>query len=61
MHRWTGRTAGDPLRLVFDVKGETRTVDTGAAILALGGGSWPETGSHSAMSDGQIAADGLAA
>lgn len=47
-HRWTGLEPGAPLRLCFDVKGVARTWDADAAILALGGGSWPETGSDGA-------------
>ena len=44
-HRWTGLTPGAPLQLHFQVQEESRTVTADAAILALGGGSWPETGS----------------
>ncbi len=44
-HRWTGLEPGKPLRLSFQVQDETRTIETDAAILALGGGSWPDTGS----------------
>jgi len=44
-HRWTGLEAGSRLRLTFEVKGEARLCEADAAILALGGGSWPETGS----------------
>lgn len=50
-HRWTGldaATAGAPLRLAFDVKGELRAHEADAVILALGGGSWPQTGSDGA-------------
>jgi uncharacterized flavoprotein (TIGR03862 family) len=51
-HRWTGLTPGSPIRLRFDVpKGDAEpssqpmdfTAD--AVILALGGVSWPDTGS----------------
>lgn len=44
-HRWIGVDAGTPLRLFFEVKSERRVFEADAAILALGGGSWPETGS----------------
>lgn len=44
-HRWTGLRPGARWRLDFLVEGEQRTFDADAVILALGGGSWPETGS----------------
>ncbi len=44
-HRWSGLRAGSPMQLGFQVGDETRTVETDAVILALGGGSWPQTGS----------------
>ena len=44
-HRWTGLTAGPPLQLHFQTHGQPHTVEADAVILALGGGSWPETGS----------------
>ncbi len=44
-HRWTGLRSGTPVQLDFQVEGETRSLETDAVILALGGGSWPETGS----------------
>ena len=47
-HRWVGLEPGAPLRLDFQVEGEVRRVEADAAILALGGGSWPETGSDGA-------------
>lgn len=43
-HRWTGLRAGARWDVEFDV----RTVEADAVILALGGGSWPETGSDGA-------------
>lgn len=52
-HRWTGFTPGHPIRLRFDVRDEqdalssretSHTAD--AVILALGGASWPDTGSN---------------
>ncbi len=47
-HRWTGLRPGPPWQLDFQVEGEVRTVSTDAVILALGGGSWPDTGSDGA-------------
>lgn len=47
-HRWTGLATGTPLQLQFLTDRQQRTVTTDAAILALGGGSWPETGSDGA-------------
>ena len=44
-HRWTGFTMGNPLQLHFLADNQPRICETGAVILALGGGSWPETGS----------------
>ena len=44
-HRWTGLRPGAQWRIDFQVEGEVRTVVADAVILALGGGSWPETGS----------------
>ena len=44
-HRWTGLRAGARWQLDFQVEGKLRVVETDAVILALGGGSWPETGS----------------
>jgi uncharacterized flavoprotein (TIGR03862 family) len=45
-HRWTGLRAGPPWQLDFMVE-EDRvvTASADAVVLALGGGSWPETGS----------------
>jgi uncharacterized flavoprotein (TIGR03862 family) len=40
-HRWTGLRAGKRWQVEF----EPRVVEVDAVILALGGGSWPETGS----------------
>ena len=47
-HRWTGLRPGAPWQIDFQVEGEARTVEADAVILALGGGSWPETGSDGA-------------
>ncbi len=44
-HRWTALDPGSPLRLDFSTPEGARTCETDAVILALGGGSWPETGS----------------
>ena len=44
-HRWTGLRAAAKWRVDFQVEGETRTTEADAVILALGGGSWPDTGS----------------
>jgi uncharacterized flavoprotein (TIGR03862 family) len=47
-HRWTGLRAGARWRVDFQVEGEARTFKADTVILALGGGSWPETGSDGA-------------
>jgi uncharacterized flavoprotein (TIGR03862 family) len=44
-HRWTSLTPGPPWRLGFS---NNATVSAAAVILALGGGSWPQTGSDGA-------------
>ncbi|MHA3770816.1 NAD(P)/FAD-dependent oxidoreductase [Verrucomicrobiota bacterium sgz303538] len=44
-HRWTELQHGTPLRLGFQTDSGTRYYEADALILALGGGSWPETGS----------------
>lgn len=45
-HYWKGLSVSDGrLRLTFEVKEASRAFDADAVILALGGGSWPETGS----------------
>ncbi len=44
-HRWTGLRAGARWQVDFQVEGEPRVAEADAVILALGGGSWPETGS----------------
>ncbi len=48
-HRWEGLslTKGG-VQLAFQVDGSARTVQADAVILALGGGSWPQTGSDGA-------------
>lgn len=47
-HRWVGLRPGARWKLDFEVEGESRTFEADAVILALGGGSWPETGSNGA-------------
>jgi len=48
-HRWTGLVrSGDRWRLDFDVDGESRSVEANAVVLAMGGGSWRDTGSDGA-------------
>ena len=42
-HRWSGLRPGKPLGVLFQNETEPREHD--AVVLALGGGSWPETGS----------------
>jgi uncharacterized flavoprotein (TIGR03862 family) len=50
-HRWMGLELGTPLRLSFDVRGTIKCMETDAVVLALGGASWPETGSDGAWCD----------
>ena len=44
-HRWRGLRPGARWQVDFQVEGGTRTIESDAVILALGGGSWPQTGS----------------
>jgi uncharacterized flavoprotein (TIGR03862 family) len=44
-HRWTGLDPGQPHELRFACHDESRTYTADAVVLALGGGSWPITGS----------------
>lgn len=45
-HRWIGLRPGWPLALDFAVVADgPRTVEADAVVFALGGGSWPRTGS----------------
>jgi hypothetical protein len=44
-HRLIGLAAGENVGLRFQTRSGEATVTADAAILALGGGSWPETGS----------------
>lgn len=47
-HRWIGLRPGARWLVDFQVEDETITVEADAVILALGGGSWPQTGSNGA-------------
>ena len=44
-HRLVGITPGSPHELTFATPGGPETITADAVILALGGGSWPQTGS----------------
>jgi uncharacterized flavoprotein (TIGR03862 family) len=44
-HRWTGLSPGAPHELRFSCDGESRVFPAEAVVLALGGASWPVTGS----------------
>lgn len=44
-HRWTGLKAGPRWSIDFESRGECCAFDADAVVLALGGGSWPTTGS----------------
>ncbi len=44
-HRWTNLRNGTRWQVDFQTVDEARTFETDAVVLALGGGSWPETGS----------------
>ena len=51
-HRWDGLSlAAGGVQLAFRVKESRRTFQADAAILALGGGSWPQTGSDGAWTE----------
>jgi uncharacterized flavoprotein (TIGR03862 family) len=56
-HRWTGWDAEG--RLQFQTSDGTRTIASGATVLALGGASWPRLGSDGAWVD-LLAARGVA-
>lgn len=47
-HRWTGWKEGDTATLCFDTPQGPLPVQTGAVVLALGGGSWARLGSNGA-------------
>jgi uncharacterized flavoprotein (TIGR03862 family) len=51
-HRWTGLRPGASWQVDFQIEGEERTIAADTVILALGGGSWPETGSDGAWVPG---------
>ena len=55
-HRWTGMAPGAPHRLAFS---NGTSVAADAVVFALGGGSWPRTGSDGAWTQG-FAALGIA-
>jgi uncharacterized flavoprotein (TIGR03862 family) len=44
-HRWTGLRAGVGWQVEFLVGGEEKVCEADAVVMALGGGTWPETGS----------------
>ncbi len=48
-HRWSGLRSGAPLTVLFENDPVGREHD--AVVLALGGGSWPETGSDGGWVD----------
>jgi uncharacterized flavoprotein (TIGR03862 family) len=59
-HRWCGlQPLGDRWRLDFQFDEETTHAEADTVILALGGGSWPETGSDGAWTP-QLARLGVA-
>jgi hypothetical protein len=47
-HRWLGLRAGVRWQVDFQVEAGIRTFEADVVILALGGGSWPQTGSDGA-------------
>lgn len=47
-HRWTNLRPGTPWTVDFQVDEEHRSMEVDAVIFALGGASWPETGSDGA-------------
>jgi len=44
-HRWLGFAGATGLRVLNEVSGEEFTLEPAATVLALGGASWPQTGS----------------
>ncbi len=44
-HRWLGFAGGTGLRLLHEPTGQEFTLEPAATVLALGGASWPQTGS----------------
>ncbi len=53
-HRWRGLKPGPPVSLDFDTDDGPVTYQAGAVVLALGGASWPETGSDGAWVAGLL-------
>jgi len=47
-HRWTGLRSGARWQIDFQAENELRNFEADAVILAVGGGSWPTTGSDGA-------------
>lgn len=47
-HRWRGLRAGAKWQVDFETAHGAQTHEAAAVLLALGGGSWPETGSDGA-------------
>lgn len=45
-HRWVGLKHGAPILMSFENEDRTIEREHDAVVLALGGGSWPETGSN---------------
>lgn len=50
-HRWVGLDPHPPIRLSFSTPDGERSAEADAVILALGGASWPETGSDGAWTE----------
>lgn len=50
-HRWSGLERGERWRVKFQTPDGERVAEADAVILALGGGSWPETGSDGSWVD----------
>ena len=44
-HRWTGLKTGARWQVEFLVGGDKKICEADAVVMALGGGTWPETGS----------------
>jgi uncharacterized flavoprotein (TIGR03862 family) len=57
-HRWLGFAGERGLRLQNEVTGETFELEPAATLLALGGASWPQTGSDGHWTQ-QLAAIGV--
>ena len=50
-HRWTAIQAGERIKLEFATEFGIQLFRADAVVLALGGGSWPETGSDGLWAD----------